>query len=240
MPEVDLGDVRIHYEEAGQANPLAYVHCHGLGGSGDRFAQEFDFWAERFHAVAWDNRGLGNSSAAAKYNLPLYASDLARLLDHLRIERAVLHGVSWGGVLLQQFALDYPERCLALIFDSTSSECNVAASEAWYERGEAARRPGSDVPPEQVESRVAQSRAVAALREHPFTPRLRQIACPSLVVAGGADTVAGAGGSVIMSRAIPNARLAVFQDAGHGIYREKPAEFRALVLDFLSANGIAS
>jgi pimeloyl-ACP methyl ester carboxylesterase len=79
---------------------------------------------------------------------------------------------------------------------------------------------------------VAQSRAVAGLREHPYTPRLRQITCPALVVGGGQDGVAGAAGSVILSRHLPDARLHVFQDAGHGIYRLKREEFRALVLEF--------
>ena len=89
--------------------------------------------------VTWDYRGAGQSSQAAKYNLPLFAADLAAMMDALGIERAVLHGVSWGGVVVQQFALDYVERCAAIVLDSTSSEVNVAASENWYNRGEVAR-----------------------------------------------------------------------------------------------------
>ena len=242
MPDASLGDVTIHYEEVGQGKPLAYFFCHGLGGSGDGFAEQFDFWGQHFHAVTWDNRGLGRSSAAAKYNLPLYASDLARLMDHLGIERAVVHGVSWGGVLLQQFALDYPERCLALVFDSTSSECNVAASEGWYQRGEAARLAAEtaapSVAPEHLDSYVAQARAAAGLREHPYTPRLKEIQAPALVVAGGQDQVAPPAGSVIMSRNLANARLEIVQEAGHGVYRERPDEFRALILSFLRDLGL--
>jgi 3-oxoadipate enol-lactonase len=256
MPDVNLGDVTIHYEEAGSGP--AYVFCHGLGGNGASFAQEeFPFWSHYFRVLSWDNRGLGQSSAAAKYSCPLYAQDLARLMDHLGIERALVHGVSWGGVLVQQFVLDYPEKCAGIILDSTSSEVNVAASENWYQRGEVARlgekaelrefqpafaghtesavrmretRP--PVRPEWVESTVAQSRAIAGLREHPYTPRLRAVAVPALVVGGGQDATAGAAGSVILARALPNARLHIFQDAGHGIYRHKRDEFRQLVLDF--------
>src|SRR5688572_1087896 len=114
MPYIELGDVTIHYEEAG-SGPLAYVFCHGLGGSGNGFVEEFDFWKEHFGRVlTWDNRGLGRSSQTAKYSVPLYASDLARLLDGVGIIKAVVHGVSWGGVVVQQFALDYPDKCAAI------------------------------------------------------------------------------------------------------------------------------
>ena len=256
MPEMDLGDVTIHYEEAGNG-AAAYVFCHGLGSSGDGFRDDMPFWSEHFRVLTWDNRGLGRSSAAAKYSVPLYASDLARLMDKLGIEKALVNGVSWGGVLVQQFALDYPEKCAALVIDSSSSEVNVAASENWYQRGEVVRlgekaqlgafqpafaghsasaqqtqEAGSRVKPEHIESYVAPARGVAGLREHPFTPRLAQIRCPVLVVGGGQDGTAGAAGSVILARNLPNAELQIFPDAGHGIYRQKPEEFRTLVLDF--------
>lgn len=259
MPHAELGDVSIYYEERGSGPP--FVFCHGLGGNcGSFVADDLDWYARQFRTVAWDNRGLGRSSAAAKYNVPLYAGDLARLMDHLSIARAIIHGVSWGGVLVQQFALDYPDRCAAIVLDSTSSEVNVTASENWYQRGEvtrqgaqaeiggfraafaghqdnAARVRDVPTPAEHVDSTVAQARAVAGLREHPFTPRLSQITCPALVVGGGQDGVAGAAGSVLLARNLPNARLEVFQDAGHGIYRLKRTEFRALLLDFATSAG---
>ena len=79
---------------------------------------------------------------------------------------------------------------------------------------------------------MAQARAVAGLREHPYTPRLTRVHVPALVVGGGQDGVAGAAGSVILARTLPDARLHIFQDAGHGIYRHKRDEFRTLVLAF--------
>ena len=263
MPDVELQDVTIHYEEAGSGSP-AYVFCPGLGGDGSGFLEHFDFWARHFpRVITWDYRGAGQSSEAAKYNLPLFAADLVGLLDALGIERAVLHGVSWGGVVAQQFALDHLERCAAVVLDSTSSEVNVAASQNWYNRGEVARlgamaqvgefRPafaghtasaqsvqeqGTQVKPEHVDSYVASARAIAGLREHPFTPRLGTITCPALVVAGGQDATAGAGGSVILSRNLPSARLEIFQDSGHGVFRHKRDEFRELVLDFCREHGV--
>lgn len=262
MPMADLGDVSIHYTIRGEG-PLAYVFCHGLGGSGEGFERDdMDWYAQRFRTIAWDNRGLGRSSAAEKYALHLYAGDLARLLDHLGVERAVVHGVSWGGVTAIKFALDHPQKVAALVLDSTSSESNVRASENWYMRGELARlgaaalagremQPAFEghrtvsatpevpqVKPEHLESYVAECRTVAGLREHPLTPELHRITAPTLVVGGGKDTVAGAGGSVIISRHIAGSRLEILQDAGHGVYRQAPDAYRALLLEFLAERGL--
>ena len=261
MPDVDLAGVTIHYELAGDA-PLSYVYCHGLGSGGAGFEQEDMGWyAQRFRTVSWDQRGLGRSGPAAKYSLPLYAADLARLLDHLEVERAVIFGVSWGGYLVQRFALDYPERCAALVIDSSSSEVNIASSQDWYQRGELARigtqalagrtfeaafeghraLDTADVPevaPEHVDSFVAQARAIAGTREHPLTGELHRIDCPTLVVGGGNDVVAGAGGSVILGRTIPGARTEIVPDAGHGVYHDKPGVFRPRLLDFLAEHGL--
>ncbi len=243
MPSLDLGDVTIHYEEAG-AGPLAYVFCHGLGQGGESFAAEFDFWERHFgRVVTWDNRGIGRSSPAAKYSLPLYADDLARLLEKIGVAKAVVHGVSWGGVVALQFGLDHLERCAALVIDSSSSEVNRAASERWRQIGESARqsrrafeKPLTD---EQVESFVASARTVAGLREHPLTPRLKHITCPVLVIAGAKDEVtAGPAGSVIMSHSLPNAELHILPEAGHAVYARDPEGFRRLVLQFCRARDI--
>ncbi len=262
MPDAELGDVTIHYEQRGDG-PLAYVFCHGLGGSGEGFEQnDMDWYAGHFRTVSWDNRGLGRSGPASRYSLPLYAADLNALLDHLDIERAVIFGVSWGGVLTLRFVLDYPQRCAAIVVDSTSSEVNAAASENWYMRGELARHgeaalagremaaafeghvtvsaapTASAIPAEHVESYVAQSRAVAGLREHPLTPQLGAISCPTLAIGGGRDAVAGAGGTVIIGRAIAGARTEILAEAGHGVYREDRERYHSLLLEFLAEHGL--
>ena len=265
MPLMDLGDATIHYEDRG-TGPLALIHCHDMGGSGENFERDdMDWYAQHFRTISFDNRGLGRSGASAKYSLPLYAADAAHLLEKLGIERAVVMGVSWGGIVAQRFVLDYPEKSVALIVDSSSPETNLAASENWYLRAEVARFGAKALPnreltpafeghatitaaeadatqarvkPEHLASYVAQYRAAAGLREHPMTPYLHRIACPTLTVAGGKDATAGVGGAIVISRQVPGARLQIFPEAGHGISRVAREEFRALLLDFLRTNGV--
>ncbi len=242
MPDMNLGDVTIHYDDAGRgAVPL--VFCHGMYGGADEFAKESDFWQQHFgRVITWDVRGMGRSSKAAKYSLPLYASDLARLLDKVGVQKAVVLAFSWGSILGQQFALDYLDKCAAVILESGTSEVNLAASEFLYQRGEAIKqgKPGAPVvKPEHLDSVVAASRVAAALREHPLTPRLKHITCPVLVVAGAKDEEnRGAGASVIMSRNLPDCRLHIFQDGGHTLHVEKRDEFREVVVDFCREHGV--
>ena len=241
MPEMDLGDVVIHYEEAGQG-PLALVFCHGLDKSqADDFARDFDFWRAHFGRVmTWYHRGMGQSSKAARYSLPLYASDMDRLIDGLGIEQVVVVGALFGGIVTQQFALDYPDKCAALVLDSTSSELSVRISEEYYRRS-LALRDSPDPSAGDPESYVAATRTVAGLREHPLTPRLKDITCPVLIVSGVGQIVNRRDvGSGIMAMNLPNNRLELIEDSGPGVFRQQPQKFRALVLEFCREHGIIS
>ncbi|MDG1840700.1 MAG: alpha/beta hydrolase [Dehalococcoidia bacterium] len=262
MPLVNLDGVDIYYEEHG-SGPVTYVYCHGLGGNSKFFEQrELDWYKDRFRVITWDNRGLGRSGIAEEYSLPLYAKDLKLLLDYLAVDQAVLFGVSWGGVVVQRFALDYPEKCRALILDSTSSETNIAGSENWYMRGEIARigrdaalqgrelesafaghsRAGDNKiileKDSYLASYIAQCRSTAGLREHPLTPELNRLTMPILVIGGGKDVVAGAGGSVIIARSVPNSTINIFQEACHGVYISDRIGFKRVLLDFLDQEEI--
>nr|PZN42782.1 MAG: epoxide hydrolase [Bacillota bacterium] len=110
--EADLGDVRIHYAEAGKG-PLVIL-LHGFP----------DFWytwrhqipalvAAGFRVVAPDMRGYNRSSkppGIASYHPELPTRDVARLMDHLGEERAAVAGHDWGGGVAWMFAMGYPER----------------------------------------------------------------------------------------------------------------------------------
>ncbi len=266
MPIMELDDATIHYEDRG-SGPLALLHFHDMGSSGENFeTNDMDWYAQHFRTISFDNRGLGRSGQSKKYSLPLYAADAAHLLEKLGIDKAIVMGVSWGGIVAQRFALDYPEKTIALVVDSSSPETNLAASENWYLRAEVARFGSAALPqaelkpafaghavitaeqadatkarlkPEHLDSYVAQYRAAAGLREHPLTPYLHKIAVPTLAVGGGKDATAGVGGLIVISRNVPNVRLEIFPEAGHGVSRQDRDGFRTLLFEFLDANGIA-
>ncbi len=243
MANMDLGDVTIHYEEFGKG-PRALVFCqsdHPMAGAefGRFILNEMDRWQPHFgRTMVWEYRGLGESSRAAKYNLPLVASDLARMLDKMEIPSAVVYGYEFGGFVAQQFALDYPGKCAALVLDSTSPELNLAASEQ-YLKGAERHKEDPSIRPENLDFHVFASRAMAGMREHPFTPRLKYVTSPTLILAGAKDTATrGPAGSVIMSRQIPTNTLKIFEDGVHGLIHQRPREVEDLVVKFCREHGV--
>ena len=201
------------------------------------------------------------------YSFDQYGHDLAALIRGLGASEAVIYGVSWGGYAALKFAVLYPQMVRALILDSTSSEVNQQAAANWYNRGKvvleqghdalqglaqapafpgnasAVARPRQPLTAEQRAQRAdprayfAQAAAIASTYEQPLTPFLKGFQAPTLILAGGQDSTAGAGGSVKLSRVLPNARLHILEEAGHGVMGQRPDEVRPLMLDWLREVG---
>jgi 3-oxoadipate enol-lactonase len=251
---IQAGDLQLNYETYGDSGDWLIL-CHGLGSGLQSMRASADAFADRYRVLIWDNRGIGDSDVAPEgtgYAIEEHADDLAHLMEALSIESAIVQGVSWGGVVVQRFAIKYPEKVRALIVDSSSAEVNERAAQNWVARGEAVLRDGpeavQDAPAGLTEAgtraAVATNRratapvkldrhayletckAIASLNEHPMTEELRKITAPTLVIVGADDQVAGVGGSVKMSRVIPDATLVIVPDTGHGVCALNPEAFR--------------
>ncbi len=110
------GGVRLSLEQAGSGTPIVLLH--GLTAT-RRYVVMGSRALERsgHRRIAYDARGHGHSSPAHSpdaYTYELLAEDLRAVLDRLEIERAVLAGASMGAQTALRFALDLPERVLAL------------------------------------------------------------------------------------------------------------------------------
>jgi pimeloyl-ACP methyl ester carboxylesterase len=127
----------------------------------------------------------------------------------------------------------------------TASECNDRAAAFYESLATSAERDGGDAVVRRLGTRdetaeapegrgfARVARAMATLREAPLTTALETIRAPTLVVVGEKDFL-GVGGSVIISRRIAGARLEIVPERGHPIFREDPAAFARLILDFLA------
>lgn len=123
MPTLDINETVIAYDEAGDGPPL--VLAHGLGLGREMWRPQIEHFRTSHRVIAFDVRGAGESGPLAHGRdvLARQASDLASLLTQLDVSRAVLCGVSYGGVLAQEFALSYPERLAGLVLvDSFSNQ----------------------------------------------------------------------------------------------------------------------
>ncbi|HEV2141117.1 MAG TPA: alpha/beta hydrolase [Candidatus Dormibacteraeota bacterium] len=121
MPVAALRGQRICFQDTG-GKGLPVVLSHGFLMDGDMFASQVHALRARHRVVTWDQRGHGGTeSTEGPYSYWDSAADLAALLDHLGIERAVLGGMSQGGFVSLRFALSYPERTAGLILIDTQA-----------------------------------------------------------------------------------------------------------------------
>lgn len=118
--------VRIYYETRGQGEPLALIF--GFAGSSRGWGEPFVKLLElRFKTILIDNRGTGQSDKPeAPFSMADMAADVASVLDHAKIERAHVMGISMGGMIAQEFALNHPRRLRGLVLGCTL--CGIAHS----------------------------------------------------------------------------------------------------------------
>jgi len=121
MPQAELRGQRIHYEDSGGSG-LPLVLGHGFLMDSDMFAAQVHALSEHHRVVTWDQRGHGRTESTDEaFSYWDSADDLAALLDHLRIERAVIGGMSQGGFVALRFALRYPDRTAGLVLIDTQA-----------------------------------------------------------------------------------------------------------------------
>ena len=121
MPYLHARDLDIYYEQAGEGPRLLYIS--GTGGDLRSKPNQMDGpLPKRFTVLAYDQRGLGQTSKPdVSYTMADYGDDAAALMDALGWERAMVMGVSFGGMVAQEIALRHPNKVERLVLCCTSS-----------------------------------------------------------------------------------------------------------------------
>jgi pimeloyl-ACP methyl ester carboxylesterase len=124
MPFYDSGGLRLHYVRRGATHPAAntIIFQHGIGGDVRQPGRFLDparlsIPADELPIIHADFRAHGQSGLGPIECLSIrtLANDLARLLDHLELERAIVGGISMGAAAALRLAVEHPERCRALV-----------------------------------------------------------------------------------------------------------------------------
>lgn len=247
MPELTT----LHFTDAGDGPPLVLIH--GLFVRGAMFDPLIPLLEPERRLIVPDLRGHGASShLPPPYSAPQHAADLARLLDELGIARADVLGYSQGGAAAQQFAKDFPDRVARLILVCTFAH-NLHTPrerlEGWLmprllrwlgvpRLAALTVRAAPELSPEgadRLQAMIAANqpdRALAAIRAlQAFDSRawLRQITCPTLIVAGARDSAVPLHHAHMLAEGIAGARLEVIDGAGHTLIWTHPAALAAAV-----------
>lgn len=133
MPKVKVNDIEMYYEIHGEGPKLVYVS--GTGGDLRHKPNVFDGpFAQHFKILAFDQRGMGqNSKPDIPYTMADYANDAARLMEKVGWTSARMIGSSFGGMVAQEIAINYPKKVERLVLDCTSSGGEGGASYPLHE-----------------------------------------------------------------------------------------------------------
>src|SRR5215813_5670501 len=120
MPFAENQQTKIYWDQEGAGEPVLLIM--GLGYPSVMWFRTRPLLAERYRTIAFDNRGVGRSDCPlGPYSIRLMAADAAAVLDACGCESAHLYGVSMGGMIAQEFALQYPGRVRSLILGCTQA-----------------------------------------------------------------------------------------------------------------------
>jgi pimeloyl-ACP methyl ester carboxylesterase len=258
MQQVQVNGLSIAYQRAGSGPALVLLHGFSLDSRSWR--PQIEGLSDRFTAIAWDAPGAGRSQdPPATFSIGDWAETLAGVLDAIGIQHAHVVGLSWGGLLAQEFYRRYALRVISLILvDTYAGWKGSLPAPVPEQRLDAALKDSSlpvddfvqkylpgmfgEAPTPDVQGELAAIMAgvhpagfrlmATALARADTRDLLPTVRVPTLLVWGNADKRAPLAVGQAMLKAIPNARLEVIAGAGHLSNLERPTEFNSIVRDF--------
>ncbi|MFN8558247.1 MAG: alpha/beta hydrolase [Dehalococcoidia bacterium] len=260
MPYASVDDIDIRYEVRGRGAPLLLLP--GIGAAGDMWGDPFlDALAGHLRLIVPDHRGVGGTRrGGGSYTVARLAADAVAVLDAEGVLAAHVFGVSLGGMVALQMAVDRPSRVRTLVLGGATAGGPEAAlprrslMEDLPREGLLGRRVAAQlVTPEFTARRtglltrlavraLARPVSPALLREQlvavsgcDLSDRLGEALAPTLVMTGDRDSVFPASNARALVRGIRDARGALVKDAAHCFWWEAPERAAAAVVEFCTA-----
>ena len=255
-----INDIEMEYLVDGPGSAPTVLLSNSLATTMSMWKDQVSFLARDFRVVRYDMRGHGRTSAPpGPYDFTLLARDVVGLLDHLRIERAGYVGISIGGIIGQYLAVQHPQRLIAAVLCSTTSQISDQVRGVWDQRIAAVEAGGMD---SQVGATLERWFTEPYRAAHPeamtwvgdmirMTPTVGFIGCgraiqgldvakdlgrvrtPTLVLPAEKDPGMPPALSETIHRAIGGSEFSVIGNASHLSNIEQPAAFNAAVGAFL-------
>jgi pimeloyl-ACP methyl ester carboxylesterase len=250
--------VKIAWEATGEGSPLVLIQ--GLGYARWGWDPVVPGLAGRFRVLTFDNRGIGESDVPpGPYSARELAADVLQVLDEAEVETAHVVGASLGGMVAQEVAVGAPGRVRRLVLCCTTpgGDAGIPMPEVTVRLfGEAASL-APDVALRRFVENALAGDAPEELADEIYRRRLEnppdpagwqaqavagttfggvdgRIAVPTLVLHGTEDNVVDPRNAGVLAGRIPDARVELFEGAGHLFFWEQPDRFVRIVSEFLS------
>ena len=255
---IAVGEHAIAYRSTGQGPALVLLH--GFLCDSRVWRGELETLSDQFKVVAWDAPGAGESrDPPDPFTITDWAAALAAFLDAIGIERAHILGLSWGGLLAQEFYRLHSQRCLTLILADTYAGWKGSLGPRAAQQRLTRCLRESTLPADEFITRwvpheffanakpeLADEMAIVVSQFHPLGFRLMAetladndtndllatIQVPTLLLWGEHDQRSPIGVAEQFRSAIPRAELTVIPGAGHVSNMEQPNTFDTHVRRF--------
>lgn len=258
MPEAQLGDVRLNHRFDGRDDAPVLVLSNSLGTEMAMWQPQMPALGAHFRVLRYDARGHGGSSVPpGPYSIAQMGSDVLALLAHVGVSQARFCGLSMGGMVGLWLGIHAPAHFERIVVSNTAAR--IGPPEGWNARIATVRASGMAGVAEAVLARwftpsflaqdapaVRDARrmllatppegyvgACAAVRDMDLRDDVGRISAPTLVIAGTQDLVTTTVDARYLVDRIDGARYREL-DAPHISNLERPVEFTAAVLDFLT------
>jgi pimeloyl-ACP methyl ester carboxylesterase len=261
--------MNLHHVRRGAGEPLLLIQ--GMSGNHEHWGERFlELLGRDFDVIAYDHRGVGWSPGIeTSFTIAELADDAAKLLDRLSVERAHVLGISMGGMVAQELALNYPERIRTLTLGSTYAggpEGTLADAEVFAPMVDALRGGDRDgAIRASWEANVSAAFAadaeayasfhatalrkptalrvlmlqMRAIAAHDAHLRIGEIAAPTLIIHGSEDRMLPVTNGEAIARTMPQARYERYEGVGHLFWIEQPERTAELVREHAFAGAAA-
>jgi 3-oxoadipate enol-lactonase len=267
--QLRLNNLKIGYTDDGPDNAPTIVFIHGFPFDKSMWERQIDTLKDNFRVVSYDVRGHGESDIGqADFSIDLFVSDLIALMNHLKIDMAVVCGLSMGGYIALRAMELHPTRLLGLVLCDTQcaadtpegKEKRMKAIASLQEVGVKAYAESSIPNLFAPESLKTKERSVdfiqelilktpiktlcntlQALAARPETcSRLADVSVPVLILVGKEDKITPVASAMFMHERIRGSSIRIIDDAGHLSNLENPDDFNYQLKEFLVALFLAS
>jgi 3-oxoadipate enol-lactonase len=258
MKTAPINGIELAYRDEGDGQPVLLIHAFPLNAA--MWDRQLQALSPRHRVIAPDLRGLGATArGSGATSLDQHADDLAALLDHLRIDRVTVAGLSMGGYISFALLRRHRARIARLILaDSRAGADGDAAKQGREQNARLAEQQGPGAIADQMLPKLLAAAAPAALRDEvrrmieandragiaaalramaarpDSTPLLATIDVPTLVIVGAEDALTPPSEANALYEAIPGCRLVEIPGAGHLANLDAPEEFNAAMDEFLA------
>jgi len=258
MPKLNVGDINLYYETLGGGDPILFIH--GLGSSSRDWELQIQPFSKNYQVVVYDVRGHGKSDKpAGPYSIAQFAKDAIALITALDLAPVHVVGISMGGMIGLQLAVDAPDLVKSLVVVNSGPEMVVktlkdriqVAQRFLIVRILGMRKMGEVLSerlfPKEEHREIrkifverweendprAYRESLRAIVGWTVVDQLKTIRCPVLVVAADEDYTPVEAKAAYVKK-LPRGEMVVVEDSRHGTPVEKPEVFNQILQEFLA------